>query len=55
MNKILWFLVILLIIGWVVGFLVFKVLGGLIHILLVLAVILLIYNFITGKGKSSSL
>jgi len=54
MNKILWFLIVLLIVGWVFGFLIFKVLGGLIHILLVIALILLIYNYITGKGKSPS-
>ena len=53
MNKILWFIILLLIAGWVFGFLVFKVLGGLIHILLVVAVILFIYNFISGKAKSS--
>ncbi|WP_175455258.1 lmo0937 family membrane protein [Pricia antarctica] len=54
MKNILWILVVILLIGWVFGFLVFKVLGGLIHILLVVAVILLVYNFITGKNKSSS-
>ncbi len=54
MKYILWPMIIVLIIGWVLGFLVFKILGALIHILLVIALILVVYNFITGKGKSAS-
>lgn len=49
MKYLLWPLVIILIIGWVLGFLIFKVLGGLIHLLLVLAVVLVIYNWFKGK------
>lgn len=54
MKYILWPLVVVLIFGWILGFFVFKILGGIIHILLVLALILVVYNFISGKGKSSS-
>ncbi|MGB3146072.1 MAG: lmo0937 family membrane protein [Maribacter sp.] len=49
MKSILWVLVFILLIGWVLGFLVFKVLGGIIHLLLIVAAVLVIYNFITGK------
>jgi len=49
MKYILWPLVILLVIGWVLGFLVFKIMGGLIHVLLLLAVGLLIYNWVAKK------
>jgi len=31
------------------GFFVFKILGGVIHLLLVVAAVLLIYNFVSGK------
>ncbi len=43
-------LAIVLIILWALGFLAFHVGGGLIHLLLVIAVILVIYNLITGRG-----
>ena len=49
MKKIMWFIIILLIIGWFLGFLVFKILGGLIHLLLILAVVLIIYNWLNNK------
>lgn len=44
----LWLAVILLI-AWVLGFAVFHLAGGLIHLLLVLAVIAFVYNLITGR------
>ncbi|SDB25071.1 hypothetical protein SAMN03097699_0305 [Flavobacteriaceae bacterium MAR_2010_188] len=47
MKSILWIVFLILVVGWVLGFLVFKVMGGVIHILLVVAAILLIYNFLT--------
>ena len=49
MKSILWVLVVILLIGWVFGFLVFKVLGGVIHLLLIVAAGLIIYNFLVGK------
>jgi hypothetical protein len=44
----LW-LAIILFIAWLLGFVVFHVAGGLIHLLLVIAVIVFIFNFITGR------
>ena len=42
-------LAILLVILWAAGFLVFHVAGGLIHLLLVIAVIVIIVNLIQGR------
>ncbi len=42
-------LAVVLIVAWLMGWLVFKVAGGLIHVLLVIAVVVFIYNMITGK------
>jgi hypothetical protein len=42
-------LVILLLVLWAVGFFAFPVAGGLIHILLVIAVIVIVYQFVTGR------
>jgi hypothetical protein len=49
MGNILWIIVILLVIGWIFGFLVFPAIGGIIHILLVIAVIMIIYQLLTGR------
>lgn len=38
-----------LIVLWVLGFLAFHIAGGLIHILLVLAVIAVIWHFVAGR------
>ena len=43
------FSAIILFVAWVLGWLVFHVAGGLIHILLVVAVITLIVHFVRGK------
>lgn len=45
----LWTLAVILLILWVLGFAVFHVAGGLIHILIVIAVIVVIYQFVTGR------
>jgi Family of unknown function (DUF5670) len=42
----------ILVVLWVCGFLVFKVAGGLIHILLVVAVIAVIVHFVRGRGAA---
>ena len=42
-------LFVVLLIAWIGGFTVFHVAGGLIHLLLVLAVISLIVHFVTGR------
>ncbi len=44
----LWTLLIILLILWVLGF-SFSVGGGLIHILLVVAAIVLVFNLISGR------
>jgi hypothetical protein len=46
---ILWAIIVLLVIFWLIGFLV-HIGGGLIHLVLVVAVILLIVNLVTGRG-----
>lgn len=45
----LWTLAVILLILWALGFLAFHVGGGLIHLLLVLAVIVIIWNLVTGR------
>ena len=47
-RPMLW-LAILLFIAWVLGFAVFKIAGGLIHLLLILAVVVLVYRLVTGR------
>lgn len=44
----IWALLALLLIFWLVGFIA-DIAGGLIHILLVIALVLLIWNLITGR------
>ena len=44
----LWALVVLLVVLWLGGFFVFKIGSALIHLLLVIAVIVLIYQLVTG-------
>lgn len=45
----LWTIAVILLILWVLGFSVFHVAGGLIHLLLVIAVIVVVYRLITGR------
>lgn len=40
---------IFLIVLWILGAFVFEILGGLIHILLVIAVIVILYRLFTGR------
>jgi hypothetical protein len=42
-------LAVLLVIAWLLGWGVFHVAGGLIHILLVVAVVVFLLNFISGR------
>jgi uncharacterized membrane protein len=46
MRSILYLIAVILIIGWILGFFVYPVGGGLIHILLVIAVIALLLGVI---------
>ncbi|MFI5249075.1 MAG: lmo0937 family membrane protein [Gemmatimonadales bacterium] len=45
----LWTIALVLFVLWILGFGVFHVAGGLIHILLVLAVISVLWNLIAGR------
>jgi hypothetical protein len=45
----LWTILIILLVLWALGFLVFHVAGGLIHLLLVIAVVVLVVRLIQGR------
>jgi len=45
----LWTLAVILIILWALGFFAFHVAGGLIHLLLVIAIIVILVRVITGR------
>jgi hypothetical protein len=49
--RMLWGLAAILIVLWLLGFLAFHIAGGLIHILLVIAVIVIIWQFIAGRRR----
>ena len=49
MSGFLYLIAIILVIGWVLGFFVFQV-GGLIHILLVIAIIAVLFRIISGRS-----
>lgn len=49
MKDIIWLIVVLMIIGWLVGYFAFPDLGGVIHILLVIAVIMIVFKLVTGR------
>jgi uncharacterized membrane protein YtjA (UPF0391 family) len=44
----LWTLIVLLLVCWLLGF-AFHVAGGIIHVLLVIAVVLFVVNLLTGR------
>jgi len=47
----LWTVIVILLVLWVLGF-SFHVAGGLIHLLLLLAVIVLVFNLLAGRRSS---
>jgi len=49
--SILWAVVVILVVLWLVGFL-FAHVGGIIHLLLVIALIVLLYNLFVGSRAS---
>ena len=49
MGNLLYVIAVILIIGWLLGFFAFHVGSGLIHILLVIAIIAIILRVIQGK------
>jgi len=54
MANILWFIVVALVVFWLIG-LVAHIAGGLIHILLVIAAIVFLYNLFVGRRGSTRL
>ena len=51
---ILWAVFVILVVLWLVGFIALHVSGGLIHLLLIVALIVLLYNLFAG-GRSRRL
>lgn len=49
MAGLIWGAIVILFVLWVLGFAV-HIGGGLIHILLVIALVLLVFNLVTGRG-----
>ena len=50
MRDLIWLIIVILIIGWLVGYFGFgEAVGGLIHILLVLAIIGILYRLAVGR------
>ena len=45
----LWTIFVILLLLWALGFLVFHVAGGLIHLLLIIAVVVLVVRLIQGR------
>jgi hypothetical protein len=45
----LWTIAVILVVLWLLGFFAFHIGGGLIHALLVIAVIVVIVNLVTGR------
>ncbi len=45
----LWTIAIILFVLWLLGFSVFHMLGGFIHILLVIAVVVIVLQLVTGR------
>ena len=50
----IWAIAAVLFVLWLLGFLVARV-GDFVHLLLVLAVIVVAYNFIKGRGKGTTI
>lgn len=50
MGNLLWLVIVVLVILWLAGF-AMHVGGGLIHLLIVIAVIVLIFQLVTGRRK----
>lgn len=49
MASLLWAVVVILVVLWLLGFLAVEVGGSLIHLLLVIAVIILIFQLLSGR------
>ncbi len=49
MRGLLWTVIVILVIFWLLGFTLFH-LGAIIHLVIVVAIILLIFNLLSGRG-----
>lgn len=49
MGNLLYIIAVILIIGWLLGMFAFHVTGGLIHLVLVIAVILIVLQLVSGR------
>jgi hypothetical protein len=49
MAGLLWALIVILFFFWLLGFTVFH-LGSIIHLVLVIAIIMLVFNLVSGRG-----
>jgi len=49
MNNLLYIIAVILVIGWAIGVFAYSV-GGLIHIMLILAIIAILFRVISGKN-----
>ena len=47
----LWTIAIILLVLWALGFLAFHVAGGLIHLLLIIAAVVIVFQLVTGRRK----
>lgn len=45
----LWTIAVILLVLWLLGWAVFEVAGGIIHLLLILAAIIIVYRLVTGR------
>jgi hypothetical protein len=48
----LWTICVILLVLWLLGLVTSTTMGGLIHILLVIAIIMILFNVIGGRGRS---
>jgi uncharacterized membrane protein YfcA len=53
LGTILWVIVVVLVVLWLLGWLAFHIGGTFIHILIVVAVIVLLYNLFVGRRRRS--
>ncbi len=52
-SSIIWTIAAVLVVLWLLGFFIAR-LGDIVHLLLVLAVIVVAYNVITGRGRGTT-
>jgi hypothetical protein len=53
LGTILWVMVVVLVVLWLLGWLAFHIGGTFIHILIVVAIIVLLYNLFVGRRRRS--